>query len=104
MISDEMGEREAFEKDYSELTLCGNHYATANEARDYWDAGVKYARAHSRDAVGDVIDNLTAWKLGDAYHEVSKLPVGDKIDRGLQLSRILKEYGFIVTNNKTERE
>ena len=42
------------------------------------------------------MDNVLAWRLGEAFSATSKETVGDFIDRGLALRHHLQEKGFGV--------
>jgi hypothetical protein len=45
------------------------------------------------------MDNVLAWKLGEVAREAGnprRTDVGDLIDRGLILRRLLEEYGFYI--------
>ena len=45
------------------------------------------------------MDNILAWKLGEialAVGSLDRVAVGDLIDRGLILRRLLEENGFIL--------
>lgn len=43
------------------------------------------------------MDNLDAWRLGEVANAAVRNPVGDLIDRGLILLRLLNERGYAVT-------
>lgn len=48
------------------------------------------------------MDNTVAYTLGEIVREVEKHDIGDDIDRGLVLRRLLEENGF--TLEITEQE
>ena len=51
-------------------------------------------------------DNAIAWKLGQVAREAgnpARADVGDPIDRGLILLRLLKEAGFEVRQSESGR-
>lgn len=45
-------------------------------------------------------DNKTAWALGEISSKAGKEQVGDFIDHGLRLLRLLREAGFIVCRDE----
>lgn len=46
--------------------------------------------------LGANCDNVTASTLGEASAEAGREHVGDSIDHGLRLLRLLRERGFVV--------
>jgi hypothetical protein len=42
------------------------------------------------------MDNVLAWRMGEACNAAAKASAGDLIDRGLALRRYLEDYGFGV--------
>jgi len=53
------------------------------------------------------MDNVLAWKLGKiaaAAGDPKRTDVGDSIDRGLILRRLLEEDGFALVRIDTEQE
>ena len=49
------------------------------------------------------MDNVQAWRLGEAAQTASKAPAGDPIDRGLALRRVLEESGFVLIAETRQR-
>ena len=43
-----------------------------------------------------MMDNVLAWRMGEAARETMKAPGGEAIDTGLILLRLLNEAGFDV--------
>lgn len=42
------------------------------------------------------MDNVLAWRLGEACGKANRTPAGDYIDRGLALRRELEQAGFAI--------
>jgi len=42
------------------------------------------------------MDNVLAWRLGEACNAAAREPAGDLIDRGLALRKQLEDRGFLL--------
>lgn len=98
VISDSIGDLifriETLTSDRDTIKLCVRAAAEYEAMRAHLQQ-----RALNGDILTAAMDNLTAQKLGMVGYQLSEYPrekIGDEIDRGLVLRRLLEEAGFGV--------
>lgn len=60
--------------------------------------GIRYRRG---EPLTSMMDNVLAWRIGEAAIAAAKAPGGDYIDTGLILLRLLNEKGLDVLVRET---
>lgn len=61
------------------------------------DSSRFFTGSHEHPYLTAMMDNVLAWRLGEACEKAAKASAGDYIDRGLILLMALGEQGFSVT-------